>query len=78
MNPKTVVLGKMNELHGSWERQVCSFVVKAEAMAECEGKRVRSRWVLTEKGDDVSCWFVAHGFAQGTRGMTYLLEHCRS
>lgn len=47
------------------ERQVYSYADWKGAMEDDAGMCVKTRWVLTENGEDVRCRFVAEEFAKG-------------
>lgn len=64
-NPLEVVFGKVEELQKTKEHQVYSYVVRGLALGDSVGKFVKTRWVLTEKSEDVSCRSVAQEVAEG-------------
>ncbi len=60
-----VVQGRLKELGKFKERQVYVYHSRDEAMKDEGGKFVKTRWVQTEKGDEVRCRLVAQEFAHG-------------
>jgi hypothetical protein len=60
-----VVQGRLKELQKFADRRVYVHVPRSKAMSDPEGKFVKTRWVQTQKGDEVRCRFVAQEFAHG-------------
>jgi hypothetical protein len=60
-----VTAGRMKELNKFSERKVYVHVPRKVALANREGKFLKTRWVQTEKGDEVRCRLVAQEFAHG-------------
>ena len=65
LDMEKVVKGRLKELQKLEERGVYVHVRREDAMQDCTGKFVKTRWVQTAKGDEVRCRFVAQEFAKG-------------
>ena len=65
LDMEKVVKGRLKELQKLKERGVYVHVPREDAMQDCTGKFVKTRWVQTAKGDEVRCRFVAQEFAKG-------------
>lgn len=68
LGPQKVVLGNKKELQMSKERDVYSSVCRVGAIVDHDGKFVKRRWVLAERGGDVRSRLVAQEFAKGDLG----------
>lgn len=65
LDPQKVLLEKLKALQKLKESEVYSYVDRGMATSDSGGTFVKTRWVLTEKGDGGRCRFVARSFAQG-------------
>ena len=65
LDKEQVIAGRMKELGKFQERQVYVPHLREEAMQDEGGKFVKTRWVQTEKGEEVRCRLVAQEFAHG-------------
>lgn len=70
LDPQKVVRGRENEFGKLKEREVYSYVSREEALNDPTGKFVKTRWVQTNKGEEVRCRFVARNSRGGTLGRT--------
>lgn len=66
LNPKLVLEGKKTELEKVKSRGVYACVKRKDAVKDLDGKCIKTRWVLTQKGYEVEgrSRLVAQEFAQ--------------
>ena len=65
LDPRKVQAGRLKEYNALVSRNVYRTVDRELARSNPQGKFIKTRWVKSQKGDDVRCRFVAQEFASG-------------
>ena len=65
LDPAKVRLGRAREYEKLTQREVYEPVLRTDAMKSKCAKFMHTKWVDTQKGDDVRCRFVGQEFAAG-------------
>ena len=65
LDPAKVRLGRARECEKLTQREVYEPVLRTNAMKSKDAKFIRTKWVDTQKGDDVRCRFVGQEIAAG-------------
>ena len=65
LDPAKVRLGRAKEYEKLTQREVYEPVLRTNAMKSKDAKFIRTKWVDTQKGEDVRCRFVGQEFAAG-------------
>ena len=61
----TAQVGRAREFEKLTQREVYEPVLRTNAMKSKDAKFIRTKWVDTQKGDDVRCRFVGQEIAAG-------------
>ena len=67
LDPAKVRLGRAREYEKLTQREVYEPVLRTNAMKSKDAKFIRTKWVDTQKGDDVRCQFVGQEIAAGSK-----------
>ena len=65
LDPGKVREGRAKEYEKLMQREVYEPVLRTKARESPNGKFIRTKWVDTQNGEDVRCWFVGQEFAAG-------------